>query len=469
MKEWIYPLNRREFIKQSARLTAVSGLTLSGAAYAIPVTSQHPNNQLSINIVPQKKALVFIMLDGGNDSYNMLVPISDDHYENYLSSRGNLALERNNLIPLPGFRDPNGRVFGLHPNMHEVAQLFGEEQLSFVANIGPMVEPVSKARFYDGARLPIGLLSHADQFTHWLTSQSHQRINRGWFGSFADALQQNRSETQVPMNISLSGNNILQNGLYSSHYTITEKGSIGLVIKDGNNALDLALLNSFENLLYSDYEKDPFSQTYLAQTRDAQTLHDHYRAATENITVPGIFSNTAISQQLQKVVQSIASMDRLNHQQQTYFLRYIGWDHHDELLNNHANMLSVLSVALGEFQKALDEMGLTERVITFTGSDFGRTLTSNGNGTDHGWGGNTIVMGGPINGGQIFGQYPDLTLDKSNPSIIGDGILIPTTPTDVLFAELAQWFGVAQNDLIKIFPNLTQFTNADCLPLGVVE
>ncbi len=159
------------------------------------------------------------------------------------------------------------------------------------------------------------------------------------------------------------------------------------------------------------YRGDPLKQSYLSITREAQAQHEKFSKATDQINVPTSFSDTALSQQLKKVVQSIKAADSLGQQQQTYFLRYIGWDHHDELLNNHANMLSVLSKALGEFQRALDELDIADKVITFTGSDFGRTLTSNGNGTDHGWGGgNTLVMGEPVNGGQIFGEYPSLAL-----------------------------------------------------------
>lgn len=138
-------------------------------------------------------------------------------------------------------------------------------------------------------------------------------------------------------------------------------------------------------------------------------------------------------------------------------MRYIGWDHHDELLETHASMLAVLSQALGAFQSALEDMGLADRVVTFTGSDFGRTLTSNGNGSDHGWGGNTLVMGGPIVGGRIFGNYPVLGLGDDNPLDVGDGVLIPTTSTDQLYADLSRWFGVQDAALTEILPNLRRF------------
>lgn len=459
-------ITRRNLIKTGAAVTA--GLALSGVApsFATPAPRPQP---VSLNLRPQKKALVFIMLDGGNDSFNMLVPTSDRHYHEYSRSRSNLALAKSDLLPLNNYPDNDGRQFGLHPSMPEVQQLFTRDKLAFVANIAPMIEPVSKAAMQNGsAQIPLGLLSHADQFRHWQTSRPHQRINAGWFGYFADALQPNRPVSQIPMNISLAGSNIMQNGVQSSHYSITDKGSVGLIVNEEKTPLNRELLDSFEDLLTADYSNDPFKQTYLGLTREAQAQHETFRQATANVRVPGSFSDTPLSQQLKKVAQSIKAADALNMQQQTFFLRYIGWDHHDELLNSHADMLRVLSQALGEFQQALDGMGLGDQVVTFTGSDFGRTLTSNGNGTDHGWGGNTLVMGGAVKGGKIYGQYPSLALDN-NPLNAGDGVLIPTTSTDQLYAELAHWFGVPRNQLTKLFPNLKNFSRSDALTLNMLK
>ena len=268
------------------------------------------------------------------------------------------------------------------------------------------------------------------------------------------------------MNISLAGSNIMQNGIESSQYSITDKGSVGLIVNETKSPLNTALLNSFEGLLTETYPGDPFKESYLSMTREAQAQHEVFRTATANTPVPVAFSDTPLSQQLRKVAQSIKAADGLNHKQQTFFLRYIGWDHHDELLKSHKRMLGVLSKALGEFQQALDQMGLADQVVTFTGSDFGRTLTSNGNGTDHGWGGNTLVMGNPVAGGKVFGQYPSLGLDSNNPLDVGSGVLIPTTATDQLYAELAKWFGVAESDLPKLFPNITNFPNGVNSPLN---
>ncbi|MEC8426968.1 MAG: DUF1501 domain-containing protein, partial [Pseudomonadota bacterium] len=413
----------------------------------------------------------FIMLDGGNDSFNMLVPRSTQHYQQYRKTRSNLALSQSQLLPLEGFEDADGRRFGVHHSMPELAQLFSEKRLSFVANIAPMIRRISKQEFYNNsAPLPVGLLSHSDQFKHWQTSRPGERINRGWFGSFADVLQHNRPVKQISMNVSLAGSNIMQNGVNATHYSIKKEGSVGLEVNETKNDLNDAILYNFEKLLNHDYSHDPFKQAYLAITREAQGQHETFKQATHEVRIDSRFSDSDLSQQLRKVAQTIKASIELGMPQQTFFLRYIGWDHHDELLQNQERMLRVVSKALAEFQASLDELKLADRVITFTGSDFGRTLTSNGNGTDHGWGGNTLVMGNPVRGGKVLGQYPDLELGSSNPLDAGDGVLIPTTATDELYAELAMWFGVAKSDLPQLFPNIGNFydINSSSPPLGVI-
>ncbi|MBB6520571.1 DUF1501 domain-containing protein [Pseudoteredinibacter isoporae] len=446
-------LTRRKFVQGSM----AAGLAATAApSFSLP----KPQGQIPppLNIDQRKRALVCIMLDGGNDSYNMLVPRSQAHYQEYSKTRGNLALAKDQLLPLNGFKDGEGREFALHPSMSEVAELFDQEKLSFVANIAPLIEPTNKQAFLNrSARVPLGLLSHADQFKHWQTSRPDLRVQQGWFGYFADVLQANKKADQIPMNISLAGSNIMQNGRRSTHYSITGSGSVGLVVNEEESALNRAILRSFETVLNTSYSGDPFKQTYLSITREAQLQHQKFSDAVEKVSLPIDFSDSDLSQQLSKVAQCIAAAEELGLPQQTYFLRYIGWDHHDDLLANQARMLRVLSKAMGEFQRALELMGLSEQVLSFTGSDFGRTLTSNGNGSDHGWGGHCMVMGDAVKGGKVLGEYPALSLGDNNPLDVGGGVLIPTLPTDVLFAQLSMWFGVSEEDIPRLFPNLQNF------------
>ena len=441
-------LTRRHFLSTSG--TAVTGAMMGAAMPGIASAGADV-------ITAQKKALVFVMLDGGNDSFNMLVPNDGIAYDVYAKTRSNLALSKGDLIALE-HADKHGQSFGLHSAAPELASLYNQKRLAFVSNVDPLVDRVVKEQFYDGsAQLPLGLLSHADQFKHWQTSRPDMRKEEGWFGYFADELQPSRSAHEISMNVSLAGHNTVQNGEKDLPYSITDQGSVGLVTNEDTAAIEDGLTESLNGLLTADPKGDPFKETYLRLTRDAQAQHETFSAAMDGIDVPGRFPVSPLAQQLKMVARTIAMSDRLGLEQQTFFVRYIGWDHHDQLLSTHARMLSVLSQALGAFQTALDDMGLSDRVVTFTGSDFGRTLTSNGSGTDHGWGGNTLVMGGPVAGGRIVGDYPVLGLSDDNPLDVGDGVLIPSISTDELYADLSLWFGVRPEALSSLFPNLHRF------------
>jgi uncharacterized protein (DUF1501 family) len=160
---------------------------------------------------------------------------------------------------------------------------------------------------------------------------------------------------------------------------------------------------------------------------------------------------------MKMIARTIQVRQQLGLKRQTFFVRFDGWDHHDELLNNHSQMLGILSKAMSEFQSALKELNLEDKVTTFTISDFARTLTSNGNGTDHAWGGNVMVMGKQVKGKEVYGQYPNLILNSEIE--LGGGVLIPKVSTDEYFAELALWYGVSPSDLPLLFPNIGNFYN----------
>ena len=470
-------LSRRNFLKLSGSALGSGMLSACGSSTNAGTPSlgsgiATPGGPLQIK--PQNKALVFILLAGGNDSFNMLVPTTAAAYRAYQQSRTNLALDKSDLLALNGFTDAGGTQFGLHPSMTKVQQLFQQKKLSFIANCGPLVKPTSKTDFQNSTDLPIGLMSHADQIRHWQTATPNQRGKYGWFGRYADHLQANKSNEQLAMNISLSGSNTLQNGQDTVAYSIESQGSVGLVVKEkdptfspGQQALNNALLGSINTMLDTRYH-DPFMQTYVGMMQHAQAYHEQFQKAVGGVQSHTAFSDTSLSKQLNMVARTIAASEALGLPQQTFFIEYLGWDHHDELLNNHSRMLKILSDGLGEFDAALQALKVANKTITFTGSDFGRTLTSNGNGTDHGWGGNIMVMGDAIDGGKVFGEYPSLALNNKRDA--GDGVLIPTTSTDEIFAELSMWFGVERTSLNTLFPNLGNFynTQSQASPLGFI-
>ena len=403
------------------------------------------------------RALVCIMLGGGNDSFNMVVPTSTSEYQEYATTRSNMALSKDTLIGI----DPktfNQRDLGLHPAMTELKTLFDQEKLAVICNVGTLVEPTTKSAYNNGQSLPFGLFSHADQDQQWQTSVPQTKSATGWGGRLADLVYSANSNQDISMNISLSGKNLFQLGKDVAEYTIlpTGTGSRGMRGYGRSSTLDQMRTTAVKSLMEKQYQ-DIFKATYAGVVEASQNTHELFSSAIGNSTLTTSFSNNELSQRLQMVARTIKVREALGLKRQTFFVRYDGWDHHDELTNNHNRMLRVVSQAMSEFQAALGELNVEDCVTTFTISDFARTLTSNGQGTDHGWGGNVLVMGSKVKGKDVYGTYPTLALDSSID--VGNGVLIPSLSTDEYFAELALWYGVSPGELTSIFPNIGNFYN----------
>ncbi len=404
---------------------------------------------------PNYKGLVCLFLSGGIDSFNVLVPRGPDEYAEYAGARADLALPQDTLLPIVP-ATPDGREYGLHPGLPELQALFQQGRLALVSNVGTLVEPTTLEQYRNrSVALPLGLFSHADQVMHWQTSLPDQRTAVGWAGRMADILQAGNCNQNISMNISLSGSNVFQSGQLTAHYTIGPNGSQGLRNYGGPSLVSQVRTEAIDGLLGLHYQH-LFEKTYAARMRGAIDAHLVFSEAIEALP-PLItqFSDNSLSQRFRMIALTIAAREALGMRRQTFFIDTGGWDHHDEVLLNQAAMLPVISRALGEFQAALEELGVADQVTTFTASDFGRTLSSNGRGSDHAWGGNHMVLGGAVNGGDLYGSYPPLYL--GSPLDTNRGRLIPTTSVDELFAELALWFGVPAADLELVLPNVARF------------
>ncbi len=459
-------LSRRQFLGQAS----------CAAVTAIPVINTILNLKLAGSVAAAEpgqneyRALVCLFLNGGNDSFNMLVPRGAAEYADYATIRQDLALAQNELLAINPTNNP-GLQLGVHPSMPEVRQLFEDGHAAFVANVGTLVEPVTKAQYQNGsAPLPLGLFSHSDQIEQWQTSLPDTRSAVGWAGRMADLLKSINTNDKVSMNISLAGSNVWQSGETIFEYAITSNGAVGLqgyqsqwnqyqeVIQSRSAAVDSQLGLHYNNL---------FAQAFAKSKRDAVEAYEVFAGATSAPLPPGAtFPPSALGQSMRMIAQAIAGRAQLGMTRQTYFVNFGGWDHHDEVINNQAAMLPVVSQAIGSFYNALELLGVSDRVTLFTASDFGRTLTSNGRGSDHAWGGNHLVVGGGVNGRQVFGQYPSLY--ENNPLDVGRGRLIPTTSADEYFAELALWLGVSKSSLPLVLPNIGRFydTNSIDWPVG---
>lgn len=272
------------------------------------------------------------------------------------------------------------------------------------------------------------------------------------------------------MNISLAGGNMFQRGNETVSYAINASGSGSvepMTYPDDNPTVAAIARTCVRNRLDAQY-KNLFQQSFGTLTAGAIEASKDFSAAVGGQQLNTVFSPSELSQDFQMVARTIAAREALGARRQTFFLLMGGFDHHNELLNSQASMLPVVNHALKEFAAAMKELGVHDQVTTFTVSDFARTLTSNGRGTDHAWGGHHLIMGGAVRGGQIYGSYPELALGSSLDT--GRGCLIPTTSTDEYFAELALWFGVEPGQLDLIFPNLGRFYSAGTSsPLGFMN
>lgn len=457
-------ISRRDFLRMSGGCAAMSQTALLSTLVNMSMT----RSALAATQPQGYKAMVCLFLFGGNDAFNMLVPTDPEAYADYQMARGNLALS---LSGLQGINDAaDGRNYGLS-GMPGVAQLYNSGRLSFVNNVGTLMEPTNKAQYKTGAQLPIGLFSHSDQQRHWQTSvpQSRTQIT-GWAGRMADYLNDSvNTNSAISMNIAVDSLNILQTGMGVVPYVVDDtRGAPTLAGYRGSwtpnriltRATDAFLDQSYENLL---------KQSMARTQRGAIDAAVAYDEATQAITLNTVFPNTRLGHSLKQIACAIAAHGALGQSRQMFFAGTGGFDNHDGLLTVHPALLGDLDAALTAFNAAMVELGLQDEVLLYTASDFGRTLNSNGNGSDHAWGSNQIVMGGGLQGARMYGHYPD-SLAPDNPLDIGRGRLIPTTSVDAFNAELAMWFGVPNNGtLVDILPNIRNFVDAAAsAPLGFV-
>jgi uncharacterized protein (DUF1501 family) len=464
-------ISRRKFLGQ-AGFAALGTTTLFSSLmnlHAINALASQPTKAED-----NYKALVCILLSGGCDSFNLLVP-RGDQYIDYAATRGNVALPLADLLPL-SVKNSEGKLFGLHPKFKSVQSLFEKEKAAFISSTGTLVYPITDVNDYhtNSYKAPKGLYSHSDQQYQWQTSIPQNRLTAtGWAGRMADIIKSLNENKNISMNISLSGRNVFQAGNSVIEYAIKNTGAIGLKKLEGgksgvlnrvrNTAIDNLLSEEYNNILESTYAG--FNQNSIAAFTEFSQAVD----SVEPFTTP--FSTGSLSQKMQMIARVIATHPILKMNRQTFFVEYGGWDHHSDLLANQDIMVEVLDNAIGEFYRALEEKGMQNDVTLFTISDFSRTMTSNNSGTDHAWGGNSLVIGGNVKGNQIYGTFPELFLTNNPQLTSGRGIVIPKVSTDEYFAELALWFGLPPSSLKDVLPNIGNFYtySPGSMPLGFMQ
>jgi uncharacterized protein (DUF1501 family) len=471
--------------------------------------------------LPGYKALVCVYLDGGNDSYNLLMPrdatTPGSRYDTYLQSRGGiwsaganplgLGIDFSAMLPIAPANQ--AFAFGLHPQCadYNVARngntyshpglqtLFAQSRAAFVANVGTLVQPITKNEYNAGAPRPPQLYSHNDQKDLWYLGDTDASGRYGWGGRVMDLIDAG-GNPNLPPCISISGSNKFEIGTSVFPYQMSTSGVTQLTNYGTSNfgaarraALD-ALLAQGQGHLFAGEQGAIFDRSLdLAATLSAALLtsagtimtpYDYrgttppnpaagtYPAANLRLSVNGTDYTNDLLDQLRMVARMIkisrtpgAGVDQ---SRQVYFVRLGGWDtHQDQMDPTWQPLLTArVSQALGWFWQALGEIGAQSEVTVFTMSEFARTLSSNGDGSDHAWGGNQLVLGGQVDGGKVFGRYPALVLNANDDANMdwsfSRGQYIPTTSMDQMAANLAQWLGDGTIDLDAVFPNLANFS-----------
>lgn len=446
-------INRRGFLGQ-ANCALVSALPIMNTLLNLRLAGSAAAQEAGGN---DYKALVCLFLSGGNDSFNMLAP-RGAAYQEYADIRQSIALPENQLLPINPVVDP-GRPLGLHPALTGLRDLFESGDLAFVANVGTLVETVTKAQYNAGQNLPLGLFSHSDQIEQWQTSIPDNRSGIGWGGRMADLLKSLNTEDRFSMNISLDGSNVWQAGNTIAEYAIRDTGADSMSgyksVYVGGQRLTQVRSAALDSQMALEYQ-NVFQKSFAKSKKDATAAYDAFTAATDvDLPTNVIWPETRLADQLKMVARTIAGRGSLGMRRNTFFINYGGFDHHSGLLASQAAMLPVVNDAVKAFYDTIVELGARDEVVLYSGSDFGRTLTSNSQGSDHAWGGNQFVLGGQVKGKRIYGSYPDLYQDSSLD--VGRGRLIPTTSVDEFFAEMALWLGVSRSNLPLVLPNISRF------------
>lgn len=446
--------SRREFLKRS------SAFSVAGAAapWALNLAAI---SEAAAQSATDYKALVCVFLYGGNDHGNTLVPYDQSTYDSYATLRSTLATARTSLdatvlAPATGFELPNNRQYALAPQLSALKPAFDAGRLGVLLNIGPLIEPTTKTQYSArSVALPPRLFSHNDQQSIWQAS-SPEGSASGWGGRIGDLMASGNGQS-VFTAVSVTGNAVYLSGRSAVQYQVTSNGSVP--INGIGNTLygSTAAAQALRNLITSTPGTNLFEREHARVVQRSIDADVALRSALGGTTpLATTFPATGLGSQLSMVARMIAARNAVSARRQVFFVGIGGFDNHDKLADNHPALLTQIGGALAAFDAAMLELGTSQQVTAFTASDFGRTLSSNGDGSDHGWGSFHFISGGAVLGQRFFGQAP--LPGNNGPDDVGQGRMLPTMAVDQLAATLATWMGVGSGDLSTVVPGIGNYT-----------
>lgn len=458
---------RRAFLRRAGQLAftgtalpTVMNLAAIGEAAAFDATDY--------------KALVCVFLFGGNDYANTVINYDATSHAQYATIRGGIAIPRADLAATvlnPTAPLPDGKQYALHPAMGGLANLFNTSAAAVQLNVGPLVVPLTRQQYNSNSASfprPPKLFSHNDQQSVWMTSAA-EGTTTGWGGHAGD-LARSSNTNGVLTCVSVAGNTVFLSGDQALSYQVSSNGAVRINCLNGNvygsaavrSALADIAMQSRTHALENEYNLVT-SRAYGTEGAITSALNAFPATSAPFTNFP---ANNGLANQLRLVARLIAARNQLGSKRQVFFVSLGGFDLHDNLLGGQATLMERLSGALTAFHQATVDLGVADKVTAFTASDFGRTLTSNGDGSDHGWGSHHFMVGGAVRGRAFYGKAPPVSVTNSNVDSfdqwhVGQGRLLPSTSVSQYAATLAQWFGVSGGELGQVLPYIANFSSVD--------
>jgi uncharacterized protein (DUF1501 family) len=486
-------LSRREVLRRAGAI----GMSAPLAPFMLNLAAA---GRASATGASDYKALVCIFMYGGNDSYNTVLATDTPSWSAYNTERASIGLMAAGMGAQQGSSNFNaqlggvlpitpansqGRSFALNPLLGSLRDMFAAGRLGIVANVGPLLRPMSKADYLNpGIAKPAKLFSHNDQQSTW-QSFGAEGTTAGWGGKLADTVLTANTQSSLT-SISLTANQTSwPSGVQARSYQLAPTGSLHIGASNGTvygsaivqqQLLAITSTSSSVNIIEHDHVatvgRSIAGDALLTSTLPAPTAGPWGTSGlSAGATDPkllyrnpatGVTELNPLALQLQTVARMIAARTSLGMSRQLFFTSLDGFDTHAAQATAHAVCMARLAHAMAYFDSTLTQMGVNPNVTTFTASDFGRNFTSNGTGCDHGWGGHHFVMGAAVKGGDIYGAFPAYGVSDglggfSTPSQLGGGALLPTISVDQYAATLGAWFGASATTLLSIMPNLVNF------------
>jgi uncharacterized protein (DUF1501 family) len=477
--------NRRTFLRRSAQLA------FTGAALPTAINLAALGEAAAFNAGNDYKALVCVFLYGGNDYANTIIPFDTASYAAYQTIRGTtgseaangIALARASLSSMQLDATPMSAIgtanlqYAMHPSMADLHALFNGGQAAVLLNSGPLINPTSKTQYNDTNRnlnpLPLKLFSHNDQQSIWQSS-STEGSTVGWGGNIGDLALSSNSNSLFTC-ISVTGNAVFLSGDSALSYQVGRDGAVR-IYSVGSNAYPFGFQSvgiSMANLLAGNTTRSHVLENeYRIISKRAieaeKSITDAIAstAPTNNVYAApfNAFANdNPLATQLRMVARLISARSTLGNKRQVFMVSLGGFDLHDNLVDGHTKNMGRVSTAMKAFYDATKALGVSDKVTTFTASEFGRTLTSNGDGSDHGWGGHQLIVGDAVNGKSFYGYAPPVSISSTSAPAdqwhVGAGRLLPTTSVDQYAATLAKWFGVQDAEMSSVLPYINNFDN----------